>query len=190
MTMSDMMTSHLLWRNLSLGWIGLTVGACAISGVLGTFVFGWSSKRYRFGTRPYFRSDTWACLSVPFISTSFMSNGTISPTMLVVGVVVRRMGLHSTSLAISQLNQRTVHVNVRGTVGGSQHSMTSCFLIFQFGLGIILADPSQFYILCSIGYLAVVAAFFLMLQGVYLSDVSGYTTAIREYISDCISRDK
>ena len=170
MTMGNMMTSYLIWRNLSLGWIGLVRRANAVSGVVGTFAFGLSSKRYTLRTTTLLSIGYMtACLSVSFIGTAFISSDVMSLTMLVVGVVVSRVGLHSSDLAICQLSQQSVPENVRGTVSGSQHSMNSFFLILQFGSGIIWADPSQFYILCSIGYLAVIAAFFLMLRGVYLS---------------------
>ena len=95
MTMGDMMTSHLLWHNLSPGWTGLTWGASAISGVIGTFAFSWPSKRCPLRTTAILSIGCMAaCLSVSFIGTSFMSNDAISPIMVVVGVVVRRMGLH------------------------------------------------------------------------------------------------
>ena len=90
-----MMTSYLLWRNLSLGWIRLARGATAISGVLGLFVFGWSSKRCPLRTTAILSIGYMtASLSVPFIG---IYNDAISPTMLVVRVVVSRVGLHTTT---------------------------------------------------------------------------------------------
>mmetsp|Transcript_22365 Transcript_22365/g.39397 ORF Transcript_22365/g.39397 Transcript_22365/m.39397 type:complete len:487 (+) Transcript_22365:127-1587(+) len=170
MSSGDIMTSYLIWRGLSLNWIGIVRGATAITGLLGTAVFELSAKKYPLRTIATASiAFQVACLSVSFCGTFFVSNGNLSLSMLVVGVIVSRIGLWANDLSIFQLTQHTVHENVRGIVGGSQHSINAFFYALHFTSGIIWADPSKFYILCLLGYSAVIAAFFLMLQGVYFS---------------------
>lgn len=166
----DIMTSYLIWRGISLSWIGFVRGAATVTALLGTILFGWSTNKYPLRiTATASIAFMAACLTVSFSGTLFVSNDKVSLFMLMIGIIISRIGLWVNDLAICQLAQQTVDENVRGIVGGSQHSLENFLYALQFVCGLIWADPSQFYILCTIGYSAVVGAFFLILRGVYLS---------------------
>ena len=73
MSSGDIMTSYLIWRGLSLNWIGIVRGATAITGLLGTAVFELTTKKYPLRTIPT-ASITFQvpCLSVSLCGTFFI----------------------------------------------------------------------------------------------------------------------
>ncbi len=173
MTFGSIMTSYLIWRGLDLGHLGIARGASEVFGLGGTIVFASSASSGRFALKTIAVVSIGymaLCLSISVCGTFFIPNEkSISLWMLILGVVLSRVGLWANELSIFQLTQRTVDENVRGIVGGSQSSMNYFFYLLNSALGIIFSDPENFYVLCLIGYSAVISAFLLMLRGVYLS---------------------
>lgn len=171
MTFGSIMTSYLIWRGLDLGHLGIARGASEVFGLGGTIAFASSSGRFALRTIAVVSIGYMAlCLSMSVCGTFFIPNEkSISLWMLIPGVVLSRVGLWANELSIFQLTQRTVDENVRGIVGGSQSSMNYFFYLLNSALGIIFSDPENFYVLCLIGYSAIISAFLLMLRGVYFS---------------------
>lgn len=171
MTFGSLMTSYLIWRGLDLSHLGVARGASEVFGLVGTIAFASSSGRFALRTIAVVSIGYMAlCLSVSVCGTFFVPNDNgISLWMLILGVVLSRVGLWANELSIFQLTQRTVDENIRGIVGGSQSSMNYFFYLLNSTLGIIFSDPENFYVLCLIGYSAVISAFLLMLRGVYFS---------------------
>lgn len=171
MTFGSLMTSYLIWRGLDLSHLGVARGASEVFGLLGTIAFASSSGRFALRTIAVVSIGYMAlCLSVSVCGTTFVpDDNRISLWMLIVGVVLSRVGLWANELSIFQLTQRSVDENVRGIVGGSQSSMNYFFYLLNSSLGIVLSNPEYFYVLCLIGYAAVLTALLLMLKGVYFS---------------------
>ena len=173
MSSGTIMTSYLIWRGLELSSLGLVRGASEIFGFIGTiaFEFASSSDRFALRTTTVLSIGFMAlCLTISVCGTFFVPNDTsISLWMLILGVIFSRIGLWANDLSILKLTQRTVDESVRGIVGGSQSSMNSFFDLLHFILGACFSDPENFYVLCLIGYSAVITGFVLMLKGVYFS---------------------
>jgi len=171
MSSGSIMTSYLIWRGLEMSHLGIVRGASEVFGLVGTIAFACSSDRFTLRTITVVSTGFMVlCLSVSVCGTFFVpDDNRISLWMLILGVVLSRVGLWANDLSIFQLTQRTVDEHVRGVVGGSQYSINSFFDLLHFSLGIFFSDPSHFYVLCLIGYSAVITAFLLMLRGVYFS---------------------
>jgi hypothetical protein len=161
----------LIWRGLDLSHLGVSRGASEVFGLLGTIAFASSSGRFALRTIAVVSIGYMVlCLSVSVCGTIFVpDDNRTSLWMLIIGVVLSRVGLWANELSIFQLTQRSVDENVRGIVGGSQSSMNYFFYLLNSSLGIVLSNPEYFYVLCLIGYAAVITAFLLMLKGVYFS---------------------
>jgi len=170
MTGGDLMTSYLIWRGIPLNWIGILRGVAEITSLFGTFAFKWSSKRYPLKTIAVLSVAFMAiCLLVSLMGVLLVTSGKVSISMLVIGVIVSRIGLWANDLSIIQLTQETVDEKERGIVGGSQRSLNALLYGVQFICASIWADPSQFGILCFIGFFAVMICFCLMMRGIYFS---------------------
>jgi iron-regulated transporter 1 len=169
LTFSGMMTAYLVSRGMSFGRIGTWRGISSAVGLLGTFCYHWSAKRFRLEfTGLWSIIFEFACLSVTFGSIFIVSNDDLSLTLLIAGVLPSRIGLWVYDIAMTQMMQEVVAPPVRGSVGGTQNSMNAVCELLPYLLGIIFSKPSQFHVFIVGGYVAVAIAMVLYIIGVYI----------------------
>ncbi|CAF3609328.1 unnamed protein product [Adineta steineri] len=78
------------------------------------------------------------------------SNSKFSVLLLVIGITLNRFGLWIADLTVTQLQQERVPENIRGRIGGTQHSLNQFFDMLRYTLIILLPRMSQFgYHICS-----------------------------------------
>lgn len=162
-----LMTAYLVWRGLSYETIGTLRGISAIIGLMGTIAFRISSRKHSLSfTGAWSIIFQFSCLSICYASL-YVSNDTLSMGMLIIGVIASRIGLYVFDLTITQLMQQMIPENIRGVVGGVQKSLNSMFDLTTYGLGLIFADPNEFYILVATGYISVGIAMVIYLLWIY-----------------------
>jgi iron-regulated transporter 1 len=168
LSFSGMMTAYLVSRGMPFRRIGTWRGISSAVGLLGTFCYHWSAKRYRLEfTGLWSIIFEFACLSVTFGSI-FVSDDDLSLTLLITGVLPSRIGLWVYDIAMTQMMQKLVAAPVRGSVGGTQNSMNAVCELLPYLLGMVFSKPGQFHVFIIGGYVAVAIAMVLYIIGVYI----------------------
>jgi iron-regulated transporter 1 len=168
LSFSGMMTAYLVSRGMPFGRIGTWRGISSAVGLLGTFCYHWSAKKFQLEfTGLWSIIFEFACLSVTFGSI-FVSDDGLSLTLLITGVLPSRIGLWVYDIAMTQMMQEFVAPPFRGSVGGTQNSMNAVCELLPYLLGMIFSKPSQFHVFIVGGYVAVAIAMVLYIIGVYI----------------------
>jgi len=161
------MTAYLVWKGLSYESIGILRGVSSVIGLLGTFTYYISTRKYSLSwTGSWSIIFQFSCLSICFVSL-YVANDALSLTMLIIGVIASRVGLYVFDIAITQFMQELIPEDIRGVIGGVQKSLNALFDLTTYGLGFLFPDPSSFYILVATGFYSVGLAMCLYLGGVY-----------------------
>lgn len=87
----------------------------------------------------------------------FRNNPSI--VMFMAGIIFSRAGLWIADLTITQLQQEYVPEAERGTVGGVQFALNSCFNLLHYVITSALPYPNQFWILIMMSVFAVISSF-------------------------------
>ena len=172
LSFAALMTAYLVWRRMSYEAIGILKGVSSTIGLLGTVAYHISSRRHTLSfTGSWSIIFQFSCLTICCASL-YVSNDSLSLTMLVSGVIVSRIGLWVFDLTITQIMQQKIPEDIRGVIGGVQKSLNSFFDLTTYGLGLIFYDPSDFYILVMTGFGSVGVAMCVYLLGLhYQKDV-------------------
>lgn len=108
----------------------------------------------------------FACLSLSYGSL-FVDDDHTSLSLLIAGVCLSRVGLWVFDITVTQMMQESTPDGVRGVVGGYQQSLNAFFNLFSYALGVVIPDPSHFYIYVAAGYASVGFAMLLYSFGTY-----------------------
>tara|TARA_B110000971_G_scaffold211718_1_gene240331 strand:- start:526 stop:903 length:378 start_codon:yes stop_codon:yes gene_type:complete len=121
------MTAYLSYRGMDSSMIGFTRGVSSTIGLLGTFVFHYSSPKL--GLNKTGLWSIWmqaACVGVAFLSI-YIADSNTSLSMLVGGVACSRVGLWVFDLSVTQMFQEEVAEYERGVVGSMQSVLNQFF---------------------------------------------------------------
>ena len=147
--------------------IGMWRGISSAIGLLGTCVYHWSVQRMTLEfTGLWSIIYEFACLSLSYGSL-FVDGDHMSLSLLIAGVCLSRVGLWVFDIAVTQMMQESTPDGVRGVVGGCQQSLNAFFNLISYALGIVVPDPSHFYIYVAAGYASVGFAMLLYSFGTY-----------------------
>ena len=161
------MTAYLVWKGLSFGQIGVWRGVASLTGLAGTLLFRFSTRKYGVaGTGMRSISFQFSCLTLCVISF-YIKNDASSIALLIFGVCASRIGLWAFDLTITLFMQHLIPESVRGTVGGIQRSMNGLLELTTYVLGFIFSDPSNFYIIVLAGYCSVCLGLISYFFGIY-----------------------
>jgi solute carrier family 40 (iron-regulated transporter), member 1 len=158
LSFGDVMTGYLVWRGVRLETVSIWRGISAAMGLVGTFVFHFSSTRNitLFSTGMWSIVAQFSCLSICFWSLFLPeSYYSVSMVMLIAGTCASRIGLWVFDLSATQLMQEFIPDGIRGVVGGTQQSLNALFFLLSFAIGIVVPDPQEFSIYVASGYVAV-----------------------------------
>ncbi len=162
------MIAHLVSLHMTYDTIGILRGVNAFTGLLGTVLFGTSSR-----SRGLAFTGLWSImlqfwfLGLCYISIYLNAFPHWALWLLVVGTWFSRIGLWSFDLTMTQYMQQEIPEDIRGVIGGVQNSLNGVFNLMTFVLGLIFSDPQDFHILVSISYCSVGVAVALYYFGVY-----------------------
>ena len=149
------MTGYVVWRGMHLETVGVWRGISAAVGLIGTFVYHFSTRRTTLVfTGMWSVVYQFVCISLSFASL-FVEDYSLSIFMLISGTCASRVGLWVFDITVTQLMQEFIPEGIRGVVGGSQQSLNAFFQLLSFALGLIFPDPRKFHIYVSAGYGAV-----------------------------------
>lgn len=139
-------TAYLKWRGVPDSLLGLSRGAGALFGLIGTVVFPYMLKWMVRVERVAVASVWlfWFCLVPIFVF--FMINGEsrISDYVMLTCMTVSRLWLWSSDLAETQIMQEWIEAHRRGAINSMQTATYQCFFMLIHLMGIIFHDPSQF----------------------------------------------
>lgn len=167
LSFGTMMTAYLVFRGMSYQSIGILKGFASTIGIMGTFVYRWSSQRHHLTfTGAWSIVFQFFCLSLSFASL-YISNDHLSLSLLIIGVIASRIGLYSFKLTITQMMQQMIPEDIRGIIGGVQKSLNGIFDLATYGLGLIFSKPDEFHILVATGFTSVGIATCLYIWGIH-----------------------
>jgi solute carrier family 40 (iron-regulated transporter), member 1 len=157
LSFGDVMTGYLVWRGMRLETVSIWRGVSAAMGLVGTFVFHFSSSRNitLFSTGMWSIAAQFSCLSICFLSLFATENYNVSMVMLIAGTCASRIGLWVFDITVTQLMQECIPAGIRGVVGGTQQSLNALLFLMAFAIGIVVPDPQEFNIYVASGYVAV-----------------------------------
>jgi iron-regulated transporter 1 len=165
LTFGGVMTAYLVWRGMSMEFIGLWRGVSSLAGLAGTFVYPLMTKRtglIQVGMVSV--AFQLLCLTSCYVSL-FVDNRRTSFVMLIAGVCFSRLGLWVFDISVTQLMQVHIPPPIRGLVGGVQKSLNAFFTLVAYSVGLFVSDPQFFYIYASTAFAGVaLAATFYAIQ--------------------------
>lgn len=165
LTFGGIMTAYLVWRGMSMEFIGLWRGVSSLAGLAGTFIYPLMAKRtglIEVGMVSI--AFQLLCLTSCYGSL-FVDSRSGSFVMLIAGVCFSRLGLWVFDISVTQLMQLHIPPPIRGLVGGVQKSLNAFFTLAAYSVGLFISNPQFFYIYASMAYAGVaLAATFYSIQ--------------------------
>ncbi|KAL7690757.1 putative 8-oxoguanine DNA-glycosylase, DNA glycosylase, major facilitator superfamily [Plasmopara halstedii] len=153
-------TAYLKWRGVSNSLLGISRGAGAITGLVGTIIFSYLQTHFKRVQHIAILSVWlfWLCLTpIPLIFILAKESITSDYVMLIC-VVISRAWLWCTDLAETQIMQEWIAPDQRGAINAMQTALSQFFYILIQFSGIIFHDPHQFEALVFFSLTAVLAS--------------------------------
>ncbi|PON53590.1 Ferroportin [Parasponia andersonii] len=158
LSFGTLMTAALEWEGIPAYVIGIARGVSAVIGIAATIVYPiLQSRLSTLRTGLWSIWSQWICLLV-CVASIWARHNILSAYMLMAGVALSRLGLWSFDLSVIQQMQDNVHESDRCVVGGVQNSLQSSMDLMGYVMGILIANPQDFWKLILISFGAVTLA--------------------------------
>ena len=148
---------YLKWRGVSDGILGMSGGAGAISGLIGTFFFAPVLKMVG-SVEKVAVVSCWLfwCSLLPILLAFFVfGESRLSDGIMIGSIVLSRAFLWMCDLAETQVMQQWVKPQERGIINAMQKATSQFSFIVILLAGIAFSDPSDFFVLVNVSILAV-----------------------------------
>lgn len=139
-------TAYLKWRGIPDSVLGLSRGAGAVFGLIGTFIFPFTRQLLGRVERVAVVSVWlfWACLTPVILAFALSGESSTSDYAMLGCMVVSRVWLWSADLAETQIMQEWIEPHRRGAINAMQTATYQFFYILIQCMGVVFHDPRQF----------------------------------------------
>ncbi|TDH73285.1 hypothetical protein CCR75_000564 [Bremia lactucae] len=152
--------AYLRWRGVSNSILGLSRGAGAVAGLMGTLIFPllhqWLKRIESVAILSVWLF--WLCLFPILLVFLVVGESNVSDAAMILCVVISRSWLWCTDLAETQIMQEWIAPNQRGVINSMQTATYQFFFILIHLTGVIFHDPHQFEALVFFSLAAVLAS--------------------------------
>ncbi|EGZ25155.1 hypothetical protein PHYSODRAFT_296946 [Phytophthora sojae] len=153
-------TAYLKWRGVPDSLLGLSRGAGAVFGLLGTMLFPYLRRTISRLERVAVVSIWlfWLCLAPVLVAFLLVGESRVSDYVMLCCMVGARVWLWSADLAETQIMQEWIEPSRRGVINAMQTATYQLFYMLIQAMGVVFHDPRKFEALVFFSVATVLAA--------------------------------